>query len=69
MINYRDIKIGDSLLVAYRGGFDYAKTASVVRLTPHQIITDLGYRYWKKNGNEVNSRWGHIIKILRGKND
>lgn len=62
-MDYRDIRVGDKLLVAYRGGFDYAKTVKVTRLTPHQIITEGEHRYWKKNGDEVNSLWGHIIKM------
>ena len=64
MIFY-NVEIGDSLLVAYRGGgFNYAKTITVIRITPQQIITDdPDLRYWRKNGKQIASK-GHIIKIL-----
>ncbi len=62
-MNCYAVEPGTELLVAYRGGFNYAKKVTVVRITPQQIITDCPeLRYWRASGKQIASKQGHILK-------
>lgn len=61
-----NVKPGDKLLVTFQGGFNYTKIVKVTRTTPTQIVTDdPDLRYWMRNGKQIGSVEGHIIKGIR----